>query len=229
MPGFARCSGILGRRAAALVVAAAIGLPAIPAPAGAIDRDLYKDLRGRYEGMTLKLRIDLKTAAQSAFPNRIGLDGVGYGRDTAPVLFGRLENVFIDRITSEGSARLGITVYRSEEEAIRTRAMAIPQPGMANPNLGRTMAAFAQQDSTSLVLDLKASKKDPQAQLAEIETLLHRVFYLTDPTHDELVAFVRTHAGWPLSRLQTLTGLPVEQIRAIQQEVAAPPRAPDGR
>ncbi len=212
----------------------AIALFAVVVPAHAIDRDLYKDLRSRYEGMTLRLRIDLKVATQSTFPNRIGLDGVGYGRESAPVLFGKLESVFIDRMTSEGGTRLGLTVYRSEEESIRTRAMAIPQPGMANPNLGRTMAAFAAQDSTSLVLELKASKQDPQGQLAEIETLLDRVFYRSDPTHEELVDFVRAHAGWPLARLRTLTGLPVEQIRAIQQEralqqeAAAPARTPQG-
>jgi len=215
-----------GLVSAQAMLTATVLLIAVVLPARSIDRDLYKDIRGRYEGMTLRLRIDLKVAAQAAFPNRIGLDGVGYGRESAPVLFGKLENVYIDRISSEGGTRLGLTIYRSEEEANRTRAMAIPQPGMANPNLGRTMAAFAAQDSTSLVLELKAVKKDPQGQLAEIETLLDRVFYRTDPTHDELVDFVRTHAGWPLARLHTLTGLPVDQIRAIQQEVAAPARAP---
>jgi hypothetical protein len=216
--------------AAGRALAASLALlVAATGPARAIDRDLYKDLRGRYEGMTLRLRIDLKTPAQAAIPNRIGLDGVGYGRETAPVLFGRMESVFIDRVTSEGGTRLGLTLYRSEEDALRTRALAIPQPGMANPNLGRTMAAFAQLDSTSLVLELKASKKDPLGQLAEIETLLQRVFYFTDPTHDELVEFVRAHAGWSLGRLQSLTGLPADLIRTIQKGDPVPAPAPPPR
>lgn len=194
------------------------------APAGAIERSILRDLRGRYEGLTLRLRLDLKAATRAPVPNVVTLDGIGYGSERAPVIFGRLEPVHIERIAREGSDRLGLTVYRSREEADRLRASAIPPPMMANPNLGGTLAAFALQGSTSVILDLRAGKKDPQGQLAEIETLLDRLFYRQDPPREDLEDFVRSHTGMGISRLQSLTGLDADTIRRLMQE-AAPPRA----
>ena len=187
-------------------------------PAGAINREAYREVRARYEGMTLRLRIDLKAATSAAIPNVVSLDGVGYGRERAPVLFGRMEKVYLERITSEGATRLGLTVYRSREEADRLRASAVPQPVGANPNFGRTMAAFAQQGSTSIVLELRTGKKDLQGQIQEIETLFDRAFYREEPGTEEMADFVRRHRGLPISRLRTLTGLEVEAIRRILAE-----------
>ncbi len=134
--------------------------------------------------------------------------------------------MFLQRITSEGGSRLGLTVYRSREEADRLRASAVPQPMGANPNFGRTLATFAQQGSTSVVLELKAGKKDTAGQRQEIETLLDRVFYLkSDPTRDDLESFVRHHAALPVSRLHAVTGLPADEIRALLRD-AAPPGTP---
>jgi hypothetical protein len=195
------------------------------APATPVSREAFKEIRARYEGLTLRLRIDLKAAISAAIPNVVSLDGVGYGRERAPVVFGRMEKVYLERIASEGSARLGLTVYRSREEADRLRASAIPQPTSANPNFGRTLAAFAQQGSTSIVLELKAAKKDPQAQREEIEALLDRVFYRDEPGREEMERFVREHRGMPISRLRSLTGLDAGTIRRILDEAEAPPAA----
>ena len=192
------------------------------APAEAIHRDAYKEVRGRYEGLTLRLRIDLKAAGHAVEPNVVSLEGAGGGRERSPVLFGRLEKVYVERVMSEGPTRLGLTVYRSQEEAARLRATAIPQPGNPNPNFSRTMASFAQQGSTTVVLDLKAGKKDPQHQMEEIETLLDRVFYLKgEPTLEEMQDFVRRHRGMSITQLRSLTGLDPEEIRALLKEAPA--------
>lgn len=194
--------------------------------AQAVRRDTCREIRGRYEGLSFRLRIDLRAAVRAADPNVVSLEGVGYPSERSPVLFGRLETVYLQRIASEGGSRLALTVYRSQEEANRLRASAIAGPSMANPNFGRTVAAFAQQGSTSVVLELKAGKRDPQGQRDEIEVLLDRVFYLqSEPSREELEAFVRRHTGMPISRLRTLTGLPEEEIRALLKEppAQAPP------
>src|SRR5256712_742302 len=201
-------------------VALAAGLLAFT-DARAIQRDIFKEIRSRYEGRSLRLRIDLKAAGRATDPNVVSLDGVGYPSERSPILFGGLEMVYLQRITNEGATRLGLTVYRSEDEANRLRASAIPGPTMANPNFGRTLATFAQQGSTSVVLEVKAGKKDPQGQLAEIETLLDRVFYLkSEPTREDLETFVRRHTGWSISRLRGVTGLAQEDIRALLKQAS---------
>jgi len=190
---------------------------------GAIQRDTCREIRDRYEGLAFRLRIDLKAAAGAAEPNIVSLEGVGQPGERSPVLFGSLETVFVQRIASEGGSRLGLTVYRSEEEARRLRASAIPGPSMANPAYDRTLAAFARQGSTTVLLDLRAGKKDPQGQLDEIETLLDRVFYLkSEPLPEDLENFVRRHTGMPISKLRSLTGLPEDRIRSLLKEAAVP-------
>ena len=189
----------------------------------AVQRETRKDIQSRYEGLSFRLRVDLRAAKGATDPNIVSLDGVGYPSERSPVLFNALETVYLERITSEGGTRLSLTIYRSQDEANRLRASAIPSPSMVNPNYGRTIATFAQQGSTSVILELKAGKKDPAGQLAEIETLLDRVFYLkSEPTREELEAFVRRHTGWPISRLRAATGLPEEDIRALLKDAAEP-------
>ena len=184
--------------------------------ARAIERDTFKDIRSRYEGLSFRLRVDLKAAGRAAEPNVVSLDGVGYSSERSPLLFGSLETVYVQRITNEGGTRLSLTVYRNQEEADRLRASAIPGPSLSNPNYGRTVAAFAQQGSTIVMLELKAGKKDPAGQLQEIETLLDRVFYIrSEATREDLERFVLRHTGWPISRLRATTGLPEEDIRAL--------------
>lgn len=211
-------------RAARLTVLAALCLALAATPAAAIDRHAAREIRTRYEGMTLRLRVDLRPDTSAHAPNTVALRGVGYTRERDPVIFSRLDQVFIDRITSEGATRLVLTVYRSEEEARRLRASNIPQPTLINPNAGRTLAAFARQGSTTVLLELRASKSDPAGQRDEIEALLDRLFYLKDePTQDELQEFVRQHPGLSLQRLRALTGLDPEVIRALIAEASAPP------
>src|SRR6266850_1138573 len=153
----------LFRLAAALFVVAWAG-PAPELPA--VQRDTYKDIRGRYEGLSLRLRVDLRAAGRATDPNVMSLAGVSYPVERSPILFGALDTVYLQRVTSEGGTRLGLTIYRSQEEADRLRASAIPAPTMANPNYGHTLATFAQQGSTTVMLELQAGKKDAPGQLA---------------------------------------------------------------
>jgi len=44
----------------------------------------------------------------------------------------------------------------------------------------------------------------------------------SEPTREELEAFVRRHSGWPISRLRAATGLAEEDIRALLQGAAEP-------
>lgn len=209
----------------------ALPLLALLAPSAAtgMKRDAYQEIRGRYEGMTLRLRVDLMQMTGARPPNVVSLDGIGHGRERARVLFGRLEMVYIERVTNEGGARLGLTIYRTQQEADRFRASNVPQPSFANPNYGRTLAAFAQLGSTSVDLELRAPKSESEAQVREIETLLNRVFYLdSQPTREEAEDFVRQHAGLPVDRLRELTGLEAARIRDLMREAAAPAAPPAG-
>jgi len=207
----------------ALVALPTALLVVLATPAHAVQRETFRDVRGRYERMTLRLRIDLVKSINAAPPNVVSIDGVRYGSERAPVMFGRLEKVFIDRVTDEGGTRMSLTVYRSLDEARNLRATDIPQPGNPNPLFGRTMAMWAQDDSTSVELSLKTGKKDQAGQLAEIEALFDRVFYVSgEPPRHELEDYVRRHRGASISRLRDVTGLTSEEIRAIIEATAAP-------
>jgi hypothetical protein len=214
-------------RACRLALLAALAAGLATDPAAAINRQAYKEARSRYEGMTLRLRVDLRPDTSARSPNTISLQGVGYARERDPILLSRLERAFLDRVAGEGATRLVLTLYRSEDEARRLRASAIPQPTLVNPNAGRTLAAFARQGSTTVLLELTASKSDPSGQLDEIDTLLDRLFYLkSEPAEEDLRRFVLEHPGLPLSRLHALTGLDAEVIRSLIAEAVAAPPAP---
>jgi hypothetical protein len=208
-------------RAAALCLLACL---LSPGPARAVGRDVTRDLRDEYEGRSMRLRVDLRPASQAIEPNVMTLEGIGYGREGSPVMFGRLESVFLERITSEGGSRLAITVYRSEEEMKRLRASAIPPPIMGMPGATQTLANFAMTGSTTIILELQAGKKEPDAQRREIVSLLGRLFYVdTQPTREELEGFVLEHRLMPVGRLAAVTGLTQDAVRRILE--AAPPPA----
>jgi len=212
------------RSGRALALLAAMLLTA--SPAGAIKRDLFKDLRAEYEGMTFQLRVDLRRADAATAPNVMSAAGVGYARERSPVLFHRLQRVYIDRVTNDGKRSIGLTIYRNAGQADQYRALAIPPPALANPNAGGTLAAFAQTDSTEVLLELQAPKSETGAQRQEIETLLRRLFYVaSEPTREELEEVVLMHRGKSMGQLQALTGLEVQQIREILER--ASPDSPD--
>jgi len=199
---------------AVVVSAAAFASP----PVRAVTRDVVREVRDSYEGRSYRLRADLRSAGSAVEPNTVSLGGIGYGREGAPVMFSRLETVFIDRIMSEGAARLSLTIYRSAEEARRLRSGAIPPPVMGGFGAATTLG-FARADSTSVVLEMHSPKKDSGAQRQEIEALLRRLFYIDDePTKDELARFVIDHKLWPIPRLAEVTGLPVAEIKDILLE-----------
>jgi hypothetical protein len=199
-----------------LPVAALLAVAGSP-PVLGVARDVVNEARSAYEGRTLRLRLDLKSAASAIEPNVLTLEGIGYGRPDAPVLFGRLETVYLERVASEGGDRLSLTVYRSREEMQQLRATAIPPPTIGGTPIGmQPMSGFARTGSTMVIFELLAKKKDPAAQREEIDTLMKRLFYLDDaPERGELEEFVRQHRGWPIPRLASVTGLSPDEVRKI--------------
>ena len=192
-------------------------------PALAIKRSLFKEIRARYEGMTLRLRADLRPATVTTTPNVISDAGIGYVRERSPVLFRRLQKVYIGRLTNNGKQRLELTIYRSAGEADRYRALAIPPPALANPHASSTLAAFAQLDSTSVLIELQAGKKEPARQREEIDALISRLFYVEDePTYEELVAVILQNRGATMRTLRALTGLEQKAIMRILEEAVPP-------
>jgi len=202
-------------RLAAALLALAAALPAPPAQA--VARDVVNQARSAYEGRTFRLRLDLRSASSAIEPNVLTLEGMGYGRAGAPVLFGRLETVYLDRITSEGGDRLSLTIYRSLEEMRQLRATAIPPPTIGGTPTGmQPMSGFARTGSTMVIFDLTAGKKNQEGQRSETDTLIRRLFYIDDaPDRSELEEFVRQHRGWPVPRLAAVTGLSQDEVRTL--------------
>lgn len=223
-PGARGAAG--GRAALTATVAMAVLLAATtPPPAGAVGREVTRAVREAYEGRTLRLRIDLRSAAHSVEPNVLALAGMGYGREGSPVLFHRMERVFVDRVTSEGGRRVSLTIYRSEGEARDLRANAVPPPALGTPGAAQTTASFARADSTAVVLELAAGRKDPAAQRREITDLLGRLFYIdSEPSRAEIEEFILRHRDWPVGRLSALTGLSQDDVRLL---ITGTPRAPE--
>ncbi len=198
------------------------------APAGAVKRQLFRDVRAEYEGMTFQLRIDLRPATVASTPTVVKSEGVGYVRERSPVLFHRLQKVYIDRVTNDGKRHIGLTIYRSADQAKQYRALAIPPPALANPNASGTLAAFAQMDSTAVLIELRAGKKEPDLQRGEIETLLRRIFYIaSEPTREDLEEAVLRHLGASMARMRDLTGLESDEIREILERASPGQPTPD--
>jgi hypothetical protein len=200
-----------------VAVVTAAGAIAAAVPCLAVAHAVLSELRPRYEGRTLRLRADLRSSASAIEPNVMTMEGMGYAKKEAPVLFGRLETVYLERMASEGGTRISLTVYRNQDEIKQLRATAVPPPAITGIPTGMSPnSAFARSGSTSVILELTAPKNDPYAQQREIETMLGKLFYLDgDPTREELEQFVREHHGWPLPRLAAVTGLPEDDIRSI--------------
>jgi hypothetical protein len=188
-------------------------------PVLAVPRAVISQLRPQYEGRTLRLRVDLRSSTTAIEPNIMTMEGMGYAKREAAVLFGRLETVYLERLASEGGTRVSLTVYRNEDEIKQLRATAIPPPAISGIPTGMSPTpSFARTGSTSIILELSAPKSDPAAQQKQIEDMLGRIFYLDgDPSREELEQFVREHRGWPLARLAAVTGLPEDDIRPLIQ------------
>jgi hypothetical protein len=201
----------------AVVVATVCYALAAAVPCFAVARAVLTHLRPQYEGRTLRLRVDLRSSASSIEPNVMTMEGIGYARKEAPVLFGRLETVYLERMESEGGTRVSLTIYRNEDEIKQLRATAVPPPAITGIPTGMSPSpSFARSGSTSVILELSAPKNDQAAQSKQIEDLLGRLFYLDgDPSREELEQFVREHRGWPLPRLAAVTGLREEDIKPL--------------
>lgn len=201
------------RPGALLLVLSSLAAP----PALAVAHSVISQLRPQYEGRTLRLRVDLRSSASAIEPNVMTMEGMGYAKKETPVLFGRLESVYLERLASEGGTRVSLTIYRSEDEIRQLRATAVPPPAITGIPTGMSPSpGFARSGSTSVILELSAPKSDPTAQQKQIEEMLGRVFYLDgDPPREDLEQFVRAHRGWPLPRLAAVTGLPEDDIRSL--------------
>jgi hypothetical protein len=224
----ARRDGPVPVRRAPGILALSIAALLLGAPAGAVKRDVYNGLRAEYEGLTFRLRIDLRPATAAGSPNVVSAAGVGYARERTPVLFHRLQPVYLDRISNDGGQRVGLTVYRSADQARQYRALAIPPPAIVNPNASGTLAAFAQTDSTSIIIELQAGRKEPDRQRGEIETLMRRIFYVAEePSREELEEAVLRLRGASMAEMRALTGLETDEIRAILERAAPAVPPPD--
>jgi hypothetical protein len=212
------------RAAVVLGLIAGVALAVVP-PARAVSRDVAKDVRSVYEGRSLRLRLDLRSAAHAVEPNVLTASGIGYGRERSTVLFHRFETVFLERITSEGGARLSLTIYRDADASRNLRITAVPPPVLGSPTGMQPMSTFARSDSTTVILELASSKKNPDAQRREITALMERLFYIdSEPTRAEIEAFVLENRDWPVARLSALTGLSQDEVRAL---VTGTPRPPE--
>ncbi len=211
-------------RIARPVLAACALLAALIGSLEAVQRRIVREVRDRYEGSSMRLRVDLRAATRADDPNVIGRGEPALTRKAAAVLFNEFETVYVGRIAREGRSRLNLTVYRSREEAERLRASAVPPPPGAPPSYGGTLGVFAQQSSTSVILELEAEKSEPDRQREEIEALLRRVFYVdAKPTFEDLESYVRRHPGLPVPVLRARTGLDPERIRALVEEARSKP------
>ncbi len=204
-----------------LLLLSAAAIPLFTAGLEAVPRSLVREARVSYERKTWRLRVDLRAATHADDPNVISLAGIGYPREDAEILFTELESVYLDRITREGRSRLNLTIYRSLEEAERMRASAVPPPPGIHPTYSGTLAIFARQGSTTVILELQAKKEEPDKQRDEVTILLDRLFYISDaPTIEILEDYVRRHPWLPSGRLRAVTGLDIERIRAILLDVS---------
>ena len=207
-------SCLAARLARAILVATLLAAVAAP-PARAVAKQVGRDLRDTYEGRTMRLRVDLRSAAHAVEPNVMTLEGIGYGRESSQVMFGQMERVYLERITSDGARRLALTIYRSEEEMKRLRG-AIPPPVMGIPGPISGHTGFAMADSTTVMLDLTADKKDPDGQRREAEILMQRLFYVSgEPPREDLERYIVEHRTLSVGRLASATGLTQDEVRRI--------------
>ena len=200
-----------------------VGLPLatlliLSAPqAGAVKREVIRDLQEEIAGHSYRLRIDLQGTNYLSVPNVVTSEGLRYRGRQFPVLFRQMEMVYVERISNDAGKAVSLTLYRNRKEAEQVRGAIPPAPFTpGGPGTESALGSFARDLSTTVILELSAGKDDPRGQREEILQLLHRVFYLKeDPTFQEKETFVLSHADLPVSHLADATGLPEEVIREI--------------
>ena len=198
-----------------------------PGPALAVKREVIRDFQEDFGGRSYKLRVDLQGTNYMSVPNVMSAKGFKYQGRQFPVLFHRMQMVYLDRISNETGKSVALTIYRSKNDAGQIRG-SIPSAPM-NPAAGASetaLGSFARDFSTTVVLELTAEKKDLDGQREQILDLLQKVFYVrAEPSFDEKEAFIRENRDLPIQKLMDLTGLPEQAVRNIlEHRPADPPR-----
>ena len=199
-------------------------------PALAVKREVIRDFQEDFGGRSYKLRVDLQGTNYMSVPNVMSAKGFKYQGRQFPVLFHRLQLVYLDRISNETGKSVALTIYRSRNDAGQIRG-SIPSAPM-NPAAGASetaLGSFAREFSTTVVLELSAEKKDLDGQREQILDLLQKVFYVREePSFEEKEAFIRENRDLPIPKLMDLTGLPEQAVRHILEHKPAepPPQEP---
>jgi hypothetical protein len=202
----------------------------VPRPALAVKRDVIRGFQEDFGGRTYRLRVNLQGTNYMSVPNVMSAKGFKYVGREFPVLFRRMQMVYLDRISNESGKSVALTIYRTKNDAGQIRG-SIPSAPM-NPASGASetaLGSFARDFSTTVILELTAEKTDLDAQREQILELLQKVFYVREePTFEEKQAFIRENRDMPVQKLMDLTGLPEQAVRQILEHkpVEAPAEKP---
>ena len=200
-------------------------LLASPTTALAVKREVIRGYQEDFGGRTYRLRVDLQGTNYMSVPNVMTARGFKYQGRQFPVLFHRMQMVYLDRISNESGKSVALTIYRSRNDAGQIRG-SIPSAPM-NPAAGAsetTLGSFARDFSTTVVLELTAEKQDLDGQRGQILDLLQKVFYVREePTFEEKEAFIRENRDLPVPKLMEMTGLPEQAVRNILEHKPAEP------
>jgi len=204
-------------------------LALLASDAWAVKREVVKEFQDEIAGRTFRLRVDLQGTNYLAIPNIVSREGFHYRGRQFPVLFREMEMIYVDRVSSDGNKTVALTLYRNKKDAAQIRGAIPPPPlGPAGQNAETTLGSFARDLSTTVILELRAEKKNPEAQRGEIRELLSRVFfYNMEPTHAEREAYILSHRDVPVFKLAETTGLPEEMVKEILKRDAEPPASGD--
>ncbi len=198
-------------------------LTLFPTGAGAVKRDVVHRLQEEYGEHTYQLRVDLQGTNYLSEANVISEQGLRHSGRAFPVLFRQLETVYLDRIANEGEHRVSLTVYRSAKEAHQIRGAVPGAPFPVGPDMSTTVGSFARGISTIVLIDVKAGKAEPDAQIDQVRALMNTLFYLKQtPSYEEKEAFIIAHSELPIPKLMEVTGLAEEIVRGILKRGAEP-------
>lgn len=202
----------------------------LPRPALAVKRDVVRGFQEDFGARTYRLRVDLQATNYMSVPNVMTAKGFKYLGRQFPVLFRKMQMVYLDRISNESGQSVALTIYRSRDDAGQIRG-SMPSAPM-NPAAGASetaLGSFAREFSTTVILELTAEKTDLDGQRAQILDLLQKVFYVREePTFEEKEAFIRENPDLPIRKLVEMTGLPEQAVRRILEHHPAepPPQKP---
>lgn len=206
---------------------------ALPCPALAVKREVIRGAQEDFGGRSYRLKVDLQGTNYLSVPNVMTAKGFKYQGRQFPVLFHKMQMVYLDRVSNDSSKTVALTVYRTKDDAGQIRG-SLPSAPMNPATAGAAetaLGAFARAFSTTVILELTAEKKDLPGQRQQILELLRQVFYVKEePSFEEKEAFIRENPDLSIPRLVEMTGLPEEMVRRIRDrgpEPDPPPKSSD--